>query len=337
MKNIICIISIVALLLSLLSCQSKNELEGIWMGAYTLRYTDTDSTFNTMNLLFDISEDEIIMKNFAFHRNEMEDSEEHFKYSLEDNRIVLQSTRLKSKMPETLLIEKIDRDSLILKNLGEENLEFCFKRIENRTKKINPIIQPKAYRYASPFLTDSLDFINDSTVLHIGSVFDVSRVSDWKIDTYKNLEFLLIDRGLISIPIMLIEYDSRGTIGLKYYHENIYKSQLEYLEYQKDIGKLVGNWKAEYPKFFECDDFFSVNITKDSISINNFENRTITHEKLQLNSTNEFIYFPNNRYQSVWKILNLNDSTLTIKRGGDRWREGAMCRLAEDIVLKRMN
>lgn len=336
MKNIICIISIVVLLLSLLSCQSNNELEGIWMGAYTLRYTDTDSTFNEMNLLFDISEDELNVKVFAFNNDEIEDSEEHFKYSLKENRIILLSNRLKSKMPDTILIETIGKDSLVLKNLGDENLKFCFKRIENKAKKINPIIQRKAYRYTSPFLSDSLDFINDSTVLHIGSVFDVCHTSQWKIDTYKNLDFLLIDRGFLTIPIMLIESNSEKIIELKYYGKKIHKAQLQPFEHSKDVSKLIGNWKAKYPKFFECDDFFSANITKDSISINDIQNRTISHEKLKLNSTNEFIYFANNPYQSVWKILSLNDTTLTIKRGGNKGRGGAMCRLAEDIVLKKI-
>ena len=300
------------------SCESSNELEGVWIGAYQIHYSSNEPSLSSMRELLDFSSNQIIYKSFDYPSLEEKDTIKAFKYSLKDNKLIFDS--------DTFLIKNITQDSLVLSYYSTYKRDLVFKRIIKRDKKINIELKEKAFRIIGPNYSDSIDFITDSLILNIGNVFNTNyRLTKWAINSYKSFDFLVFDH--FDSPPLLIEKSSENEILLKLFHTSIQDFKMTKIEKKNEISGIVGNWvwpfqdgqgfplpppPLSYPE--NIDTKLYLRIRTDSIEIEQYGK--VRSEKWKLNSTNGFIYFPEKiktKY-GVWKILKLNRDELIIER-----------------------
>ncbi len=177
-----------------------------------------------------------------------------------------------------------------------------------------------------PNYADSIDFINDSLILHIGNEFNTnSLLRKWAINSYKSYDFLIFDE-FESSPF-LINKSSSNEISLNLFYTTIKDFKLTLIENIKDTSGFFGNWvwpfleKQDFPppplspNSSENEDTrLILRIKIDSLEIEQFNK--MDSKKWELDSTNEFIYFPDdlNTKYGVWKILTINKDELIIER-----------------------
>ncbi|MDR6241128.1 hypothetical protein [Aureibacter tunicatorum] len=303
----------------LISCKRGNELEGIWIGSYQISHTDNEPVLSSMRLLLDISKDQIIYKTFDYPMFGEKDSIIISPYTIIENKLIFDS--------DTFVIKEVTEDSLILSNHSLLKEDFIFKRLPKNNKKLNLEIKNNAFSFVGPNYTDSIDFINDSLMLHIGNAFYTnSRPRHWSINSYKSFDFLVFDQ--IGSPPYLISNSSKNEVSLKMYFSTINDFKLTKINYEKNLSDLEGSWVSayknnqdlplpppppNYPKNINTKLY--LRIKKDSLEIEQF-GRTKS-KKWELNSTKEFLYFPKdlltNKY-GVWKIVKIEGDKLEIER-----------------------
>lgn len=320
-------------LVVLISCKSKNDLDGIWIGAYQIYYSGSDSTltsvsgfapvdtsYTSMRLLLDISKDEIISKTFDYPMFEEKDTMRISKYSIVGNRLIFDS--------DTFVIKGITEDSLILNVNSHCERDFIFKRLPENNDKIKIDIINNAFSLIGPNYADSIDFVNDSLILHVGNVFNsVYRSRHWAINSYKSLDFLVFDQ-IESPPLLISDYSAKD-VSLKLYFTTIKDFKMTKIESGKDTSGIIGNWvwpfqnnqdlplppplplPPNYPD--NVDTKLYLRIKKDSLEIEQFGR--MKSKIWKLNSTNDFIYFPEYLLtkEGVWKILKIDGDKLDIE------------------------
>jgi hypothetical protein len=310
MKPLYCIL---LSLISIISCQSSNKIEGIWIGAYQIHYHDGKPIFlSSMRLLLDISKDEIAIKTFNYPMYEEKDSTITHKYHIDKNYLIINS--------DTFIIKGVTGDSLILGIQSDYDSDYVFKRLSQTNKKNKINFQNKAFSLAGHNYSDSIDFINDSLILHIGNKFNTNNsYTNWSINSYKSFDFLVLNQ--FESPPFLIDKSSAKNVSLKLFSTKILEFEMTLLENINDTNGLIGNWVqfAAIPSPYHIQDKKDADIrkhlriTKDNIEIKQI-NRTHIR-KWKINSTNHFIYFPENNMTNfeVWKILEISDNKLVIE------------------------
>jgi len=167
---------ILLILVLLTSCNSRNQIEGIWIGAYKTHISGDKQSLSTMRLLLDISKNELVLKTFDYPMFEEKDSIINSKYSINKNYLIFDS--------DTFLIKGITEDSLVLSLQSDYQLDFVLKRLPENNKNQNVDIKNNAFSLIGPSYADSIDFINDSLILHIGNVFNTNyRSRKWAINS----------------------------------------------------------------------------------------------------------------------------------------------------------
>lgn len=314
MKNTLYII--VSLIL-FTSCNSQNNLEGIWFGAYKIEKHEKTTTFSPNPLLLDISKDSVVLKTFDFSHTGKGtgDSLHVFNYSIIGNKLIFDK--------DTFLIKGITKDSLILGGFSEKESDFVFKKLPEK-KRVDINLENKAFSLTGPNYADSIDFINDSLFLSIGNVFNTNRVTRWAINSYKTYSFLVFDQ--IQILPFLIDKSSGNEIFLKLFFTTIRDFKLSPLDFAKDTNGIIGIWvwpfsyqpdlplppsPPDYP--FDGDTRKYVRIRSDSLELEQYGR--VSSKKWLLNSTKEYIYFPDElRSKAIWKIISVDENHLQIER-----------------------
>ncbi|WP_321515491.1 hypothetical protein [Marinifilum fragile] len=305
-------------LIILNSCESSNELEGVWIGAYQIHYSGDEPVLSSMRLLLDISKDEIVYKTFDYPMFDENDSMIISKYSIDENNLIFDN--------DTFLIKGITNDSLVLSINSHYKRDVIFKRLPENNEKQSIDIINNAYSLIGPNYADSIDFINDSLILHIGNVFNTNyRSRKWAVNSYKSYDFLVFDQ--LESPPFLINKSSSNEISLKLFYTTIKDFKLTQIENKIDTSGFVGNWVWPFlerqdfplpppPLYFpeNGDTRLYLRIKTDTLEIEQFGR---TKSKLwKLNSTNDFIYFPKDLLtkDGVWKILKIDGDKLEIER-----------------------
>lgn len=302
----------------LISCKTGNEIEGIWIGAYQTHYSGEEPVLSSMRLLLDISKDEIISKTFDYPMFEEKDTMSISKYSIIKNKLIFDS--------DTFVIKGVTEDSLILNINSHYERDFIFKRLPENNEKLNIDISNNAFSLIGPNYADSIDFVNDSLILHIGNVFNtIYRSRHWAINSYKSLDFLVFDQ--IESPPFLISDYSDNEVSLKLYFSTIKDFKMTKIGNVKDTNGIVGSWvwpfqnnqdlplpppPPNYPE--NVDTKLYLRIKKDSLEMEQFGR---TESKIwKLNSTNGFIYFPDDLLtkDGAWEILKIEGDKLEIER-----------------------
>jgi hypothetical protein len=305
-------------LIILISCESENELEGVWIGAYQVHNSGDEPLLSSMRLLLDISKDELIYKTFDYPMFEERDSVQILNYSFNGKSLTLGS--------DTFLVKNLTKDSLVLNLSSNYECDLVFKRLfvnnNNNNNSLKIDIKNKAFSLTGPNYADSIDFINDSLILHIGNAFMPSRRSTkWAINSYKTFDFLVFDK--LGSPPFLIENSSSNEISLKLFFNSIKDFTMTKIEINKYARGIVGDWVCPsqnrqgvpLPRHLEgADPKLYLRIKSDSLEIEQYGK--IKSKKWKLNSTNNFIYFPEkiNTKNGVWKIIKVNEDELIIER-----------------------
>lgn len=301
------------------SCKSDYDLNGIWIGAYKVEYSKVDSSFTSIRVLLDFSNDEVIFKKFDYPMFDEKQTSEKVKYLVSENFLILES--------DTFQIESVTEDSLSLIINSDNKQKLVFRRLTNETKNLNFSLEKKAFFIQGPNYNDSIEFINDSTILHIGDKFNTRyRSSNWAINNHKKLIFLVLDQ--FESPPFLIENTSKNELSLKLFYTNTRNFKLTKIRNTRDTMGLIGHWVSpssynsnrplpppppiNYPE--DIDVRLHLKINTDSLEIEQFEKSK--SKKWELNSTNDFIYFPKeiDKIQGVWKIIELDKENLIIER-----------------------
>ncbi|WP_066632127.1 hypothetical protein [Labilibacter marinus] len=299
-------------LLVLTSCQPKSKLEGIWIGAYKIDHTESDSVIMTNRYLLDIEKEELTVKVFDYPMSGRIGLTERFKY-------ILTKDSLKT-VSDTFLIKSLNTDSLVLNHTINNKRDLVFKRLLQDKTSPNVELTNKAFVIKYPHYTDSIDFINDSLFMEIDRSFRTTR---WSISNYKGFKFLIIDK--IAYPLYLIHSCSEHEVNLKRFANVVMDYKMTEIECKMDTCGLIGKWicpindSIPLPPvplwgLLDADPKESLIIEKDSIKISQFGRTEV--KKWELNSTNELIYFPecNSRESKVWRIVQLSKIKLKLER-----------------------
>lgn len=310
MKKILYLFVVLSFLL--ISCNPhKNKIKGIWIGAYQIHYFGDTMFKSSMRLLLDISENELIYKTFDYHAYEEKDTLVKVGYSIHGNRLIAGS--------DTFLIKNLTEDSLTLTFNSEYRREFVFKRLVECDENLEVNLTNNAFVMITSSQIDSIDFINDSLMMNINQETTCeNQPLNWTISTYKSFQFLVLD--YVETPPLLISQSFRNKITLNQFFTSNKKIILLRIQNSRDTSGLIGDWinddllppPPNYPH--DEDVRLRIKIRSDSIIIKKFGK--VKSRKWKLNTTKDFIYFPDdiNSRQGVWQIIHLANDTLIIKK-----------------------
>ncbi len=226
---------------------------------------------------------------------------------------------------DTLNVKNVSKDSLVFSYYADYERDIIFKKLKPKTQKKLPQIANKAFELAGPNYLDSLDFLNDSALLHLGNNYNNdNRVSNWTLYTYKSFNFLILD-DFKSTTFLIEEYNNQE-INLKLFGPRIKNFKLTKINnLTKDIN-LSGYWVSPFddnnnlpvpPPYPSPEDSIDsqlyLKFEKDSLFIKQYNEIKVMEWKL--NSTNRFIYFPLNEdsINEIWKIIYLDSDKLEIE------------------------
>lgn len=213
-------ILIILILGLFISCSSKGNLEGTWIGAYS--YSDiSDSNMNLpQRIVVTLEEDNYCAKSFKYDYKWESDFEKGT-YDYDGETIFY-----KSNKTNTALLEIITKDSLVLKGLKGAN-NTVYKRLEDSLKSKSDHIDLKGKRFLRTSLnySDTLNFINDSVLIKSAENNRHLEIH-WERISHNGFEILFMD---LDIPYIIRE-EKEGTIKLTGLHKNRYDLELRELE-----------------------------------------------------------------------------------------------------------
>ncbi len=101
------------------ACNSKSELEGIWIGAYGIDYTEEPSSIFEIKGLFHFSKDELTIK--SFENPSYSDSIHIEKFTVKNGYLFFDL--------DTFKIESVNKDSLVLSESSSLKRKFIFRNL----------------------------------------------------------------------------------------------------------------------------------------------------------------------------------------------------------------
>lgn len=154
-------------------CQSQTKLDGIWVGAYQISKSNTNSRISEIGpYIIEFEDEKCKTTYFNYQATGIAHSYsvESFKYEIQDNRIINKS----DKNSDVLEIKNICNDSLVIGFQDIDDVVLKKVKIEE-SPYVN--LENKAFTLKLENYIDSIDFISDTTFLHIGEVnkFQVER------------------------------------------------------------------------------------------------------------------------------------------------------------------
>lgn len=317
MKKYLLIILTFSLLIS--ACNQENKLEGLWYAAYKQQKNGKSEALYE-KLLLDIKNDscytirignlatgdldEIIIESHFFDK---ENESLHF-----DNRnfdVFFQGDSLTLK-------PKGEIDSLaIYKIIVLRKLKTKYKNLHCSESNFNGSFVISGENY-----TDSLDFVNDSILIHTGEWNLNFPANKWEIINYQNFSFFYIHDE--TFPLTLIKFCSKDSILLEYPFKKDYGLVLHPTESLDSSEELIGVWneiqdsvpRPPLPKKFDEQDlYYNLELNKDSVTIRIRGNEQKL--KWHMSSDGKRIFFLNKEIRDTrsWKILDFDGDKLTIR------------------------
>ncbi len=314
MKNFIGLLLGVLFLLT--SCTEEPSIEGIWMGLYKKEMGKAPYE-HELNILLDISSDEIIVKNFIKDLQYDIDTISITPYKLKDSAIYIAD--------DTLYISKLKNEELefiVHRNTGDI-FKWGFTRLRNPKQETTIHLVDKVFALEGNNITDTFDFLNDSVFIYIDNN---AGVKPWTTSNYKGLNFIVMGEWFKSV--YLVDSVVNTDIHLSAFYQKIIPFKLSPLAYKKDTTGLLGNWVFPYnemnlgsvppppppPPGREGKDYmFYLDIGSDTINnrIYGLQNKN----SFRLNTTHEYIYFEKGRRgYELLKIYSLDSTVLVIDK-----------------------
>jgi len=306
------------------SCQDKYDLDGIWIGAYEkYEYEKDKYQIFPVSYLIDINSDSITFKHYDFGIFQW-DTMYTRKFIIDENNLIVNS----EISIDTFRIDGVYNDSIVFKvdNSNFKNRTLVFKKLDNPPKLNDLDLSDKAYSLVCDNgYTDSVDFINDRVLIHIGNYRPYPIENRWFINEYKDFK-ILVQNDMLFIPPQLITYADKDLIKLTAFGPKDLNIEMRLLTSKMDLNQLYGSWQeisrnnsdsVEYEwsqRFPNNKDWrLNLNISKDSIEISDLKSKNALN--LITNTTNQYICF--NPFESewkAWKILLLENDRLVIER-----------------------
>ena len=221
------------------ACNQENKLDGLWYPAYKQRENGNPEPLNE-KLLLDIKGDscysitignqatgdlnEIIIKGHSYDRG---NNTLYFDYR--NFYAILKGDSLTLKP-----IGKIDSfeilNTIVLRKL---NLKYKNTQCLNKSFKGSFVMSGENF-------TDSLDFINDSNLIHTGEWNLNLPANKWEIINYQDFNFFYIHDYVF--PLTLLKFCSKDSIVLGYPFKKDYNLTLHPTKTVDISNKLVGEW-----------------------------------------------------------------------------------------------
>ena len=306
---------ILTLTLLFYSCGHKNRLEGIWIISYTQKDNEEPSQLFQKELL-DFDDNKLIIvsfDDFPTNNGGIHTEEVSYLFDKLKSTIKIEKDELKIEIyQDSIILIKTDSSiyRLVLRRIMESNQK---SEITSDNFKGSFIITGKNYQ-------DSLDFINDTTLLHTGMHNTNSTTDKWGIVKYKRYYFFNIQDEFF--PLMLIKSCNKDSIELEFIYIDNRKFTMTPTKSLIKSKELVGNWtefsnsetKPPLPPGLKRESqYYRLSIEQDSIRICRYYN----DEKLKwcMSNDGKLIYFSDKIFESCssWKILGLTDEILTLK------------------------
>lgn len=302
------------------SCRTEKQLQGAWVGAYRVYQNGGELEYVPFSMVVEFKEDSLNSIDFSHQGGTNFVAKNKAEYKLVDD--LLLSSEHEGRW-DTLHVKAITSDSLILGlPLG---WDAVFKKLPETASPKNVKLTGNAYHISSYNYSDSLDFVNDSIMLHIGSDANVFRTSLWSVVDFGDYKFW-VNSELRSPPLLITSY-SDATIDLQVYHKDVVNFKMEKLDKQLDLSLLQGKWveaadtsalklllppPPNLPE--DADRRLHMEFDGDSLIRQKFGKSHTT--KWTPNNTNRFIYFKaKSPYDLVcWRILHLDTNKLIIKK-----------------------
>lgn len=177
------------LITSCIACRKAPELEGFWQHTYNISQYDNSSIFYYETRLFDFTKDSLYLINIRSWKYDslLPFVIDSFKVKITSNKIIISNDK-----PEKIefSIIKASSDSIVLSAKGFPKAEnFVLKPVKNlyinqleKTELIGNAFNYKIH----PSRNDTIDFLNDSTVL------ENYHRSKWGIANYKGYNYIYI-------------------------------------------------------------------------------------------------------------------------------------------------
>jgi hypothetical protein len=318
---------IISSLFLLVSCQNKNDLEGIWIGRGRIHTTSDTAIYSSFSTIFDFEKDTLLITSFDLSDPSNPFNTTKYGYSLnETNRLIIND----DSTIENLDILFSNQDSLVFRYTPDSNdiQTLIFKKLNSKRLVDSIELINQSFRSKNDYF-DSINFVNDSLLIKMKLHQINNPFNSWSILEYKNLSFLLIHR-IRNIPF-LIKEANEDSINLEGYSKNIIHVVLNRTEHYSDTFTLDGSWVESnrindsliypppppppYPKYsINKDSRLFISFNKDSIKFSQYDFER--KEYWKFNSTKQFIYFPNRRLngRAIWKVLKLTNEQLIIEK-----------------------
>lgn len=311
--------------LALFSCSPPKDIQGVWMGAYTMHKSRKGVVgYSPINGVLDLRKDTsiILLFNFPddFNKGSIDIDTSIFKHRSKS--IVFKDSSDKYK----LTIESTSQDSIVFRY--SPYAYMVFKRIEEPEAPMTISLKGRTYEFEGPN-GYAIDFTNDKFMFSLNEDFGLE-YDHWAIVSYRNYNFMLWDHLNNTVPLLIHTYNESST-EMSLYHTKVTDFKMNQLTEKVDTTHLLGNWvqiidtsSASIPPpppppsysgdADNPDPRIYLTITKDNIIQEFYDSKEVRN--WMLNSTNAVIYFPDKHKGSAraWKIVSLSADTLKIKR-----------------------
>lgn len=294
--------------LTISSCSSDDNLDGVWALAY--EKSEGGIHQKDFRTLLDFNGKRLTVVRIGdFDRMDF-DAFSYENLSFEEN-----FSNLSLTLDGQKFTTRTWKDSLVLES--SDGYSLLFLRLDPQLKKVKI---PEDYfndsfAFVGTKFSDSIDFVNDSTFVHTGTFNESHPATTWNILKYNGYQFFCIHESITNFLIMpslvtpeAIHFWKKPNVILKRTTGRLERS------------KLFGLWKA-----FKEEDMSSIGLylfSKDLPKVISISNESISYElgndsfnqKWNITHDGQRIYFDNifDEYGS-WRILDSKGDTLILK------------------------
>ncbi len=204
----------------LLSCNSRENIEGTWIGAYSYYNISDSANHLPERIVVTFEVDKYFAKRFKYDYRSKSDVEKGT-YSYNDGTIFFNSDN-----PSTAVLDIISRDSLVIKGLEGAN-NTVYKRLSDtlKSRSQNIDLAGKRFLRTSKNYSDTLNFVNDSLLIKCWDNNTKLELA-WERTKHNGFDILFMD---LDIPY-IIGKERSGTIKLTGLHRRTYDMNLEELD-----------------------------------------------------------------------------------------------------------
>nr|WP_299074116.1 hypothetical protein [uncultured Allomuricauda sp.] len=303
----------IAVLIVFYSCSDNNTIEGTWIGAYKLVKLNGNQSYESLNTVIKIENNRFYNKVLGLKKNEGFDS---FEFTVSESSIIP-----KDKAHMGFNIESLTTDSLVLSIPQLKEFKLVYRKLQDRTKKINWNPQGKSYHFQGNHSAAYAEYLNDSTMVEYDENHKNISINQWSIENFENYSFLMVKNALHTFPFLIDSISSK----------NVYLTSLEdkirNYNYQLQTNikpiDLMGIWRFKDKKvdtslpempldYFPKNQIEKLIIAEDFLELKFRGSETSEKYNWTTSTSKKLIFLQGEEYQ-ILKILNLSSDELEIE------------------------